>query len=72
MASVSDSSLRPATRTPRMSRAHFELIAWTIRNLDVPPAVRCILVDRFSRELAATNGQFNRDRFERACLAVRS
>jgi hypothetical protein len=66
------SILRPPTRTPRMSRAHFELIAWTIRNLDVSPAVRCILVNRFSRELAGTNGQFNRDRFERACLEVQS
>ena len=25
--------LRPPTRRARMSRAHFELIAWTIRNL---------------------------------------
>ena len=64
------SILRPPTRTPKMSRAHFELIAWTIRNLDVPPAVRCILVDRFARELATTNGRFNRDRFERACQQV--
>ena len=62
--------VRPPARTPKMSRAHFELIAWTIRNLDVPPAVRCLLVDRFSRELAGTNGRFNRDRFERACQQV--
>jgi len=59
--------LRPPTRTPKLSRATFELIAWTIRNLEVPAEVRCILADRFARELAATNGRFNRDRFERAC-----
>ena len=55
----------------RMTRAHFVLIAETIRDLDVPPTVRTILADRFARNLAATNGRFDSGRFVRVATEVR-
>lgn len=46
-------------RVPRMSRAHYQLIADVLRDAaDLDKAV-----DIFARELKATNPRFDRDRF---------
>lgn len=52
----------------RMTRQHFELIARVIRDVHRgSPMDDVALVAEFSRALAATNGRFDRGRFERAC-----
>jgi hypothetical protein len=50
-----------------MSRRHFELIASTIRALDMPANRREHVARDFADALAATNDRFDRDRFIKAC-----
>ena len=57
-------------KTPKMSKAHFELIADTLKSAkDVhPDGMLTSLVYRFADALAATNPAFNRARFIAAAL----
>lgn len=51
-----------------MTRKDFELIAATVKAigcLEYPQ--RCIVAHEFAQALKATNKQFNRDKFIRAC-----
>jgi hypothetical protein len=53
-----------------MTRMHFELIARVVRDVlehRGDPMDDKALVAEFARALAATNGRFDRGRFERAC-----
>ncbi len=61
-------------RNVNMQRRHFEFIAATLRDLRNDPvfstdriAVLNEVTREFSNRLQATNGQFDRARFERAC-----
>lgn len=50
-----------------MQRRHFELIANTIRDLDIPWRERAKVTTAFCNALSSTNPQFNRERFIMAC-----
>jgi hypothetical protein len=55
-----------------MTRAHYELIAETIRFANELPEVRRRMAGEFARALKATNGRFDAERFIEAATAARA
>lgn len=57
---------------PSMSKAHYELIAETIQELEVRgivrPKQRAAIAEAFADSLKRTNGMFLAGRFVRACV----
>jgi len=50
-----------------MTKQHFELIAKTIRNSELPAEGRELIAAEFATALAGTNHLFQRSRFMAAC-----
>jgi hypothetical protein len=58
------------TKTPSMSRSHFQFIADTIASLTtsgLTPAQAKKVAEAFANRLGYTNAQFNRGKFIDAC-----
>lgn len=57
-------------KSPKMTRAHFELIANTIRNMPIGKQTRKKIAKQFASNLCATNPQFQSAKFIQVCLAA--
>lgn len=53
---------------PKMTRAHFKLIADVIRTVQLGPQKKQRLVQEFCNRLSSCNPHFNRERFWDACV----
>jgi hypothetical protein len=51
----------------QLNRRHFEIVAASVRNTDMPADVRERVASQLASELSSTNPRFDRQRFIRAC-----
>lgn len=52
-----------------LSRQHFNFIAETLKNLDIPKEIKVKVSKEFADELRFTNPNFDKTRFLEACLS---
>lgn len=52
------------------SRQHYQVIAKVIKDTDMDPIDRSILIDKFCVEFAMDNNRFDRDKFVKAATRV--
>ena len=60
---------RTTGNSVQMQHRHFAFIARTISNLNIPTKELPFIIDGFADALAETNPNFDRKRFNEACLA---